>query len=208
MTGIILLLSGCVVSTVSIFVLGLWIRKIPSLKNTEIATKILHIIILITISAPVLNIVLNITFRDYNYDKRLGIPSLPPLTILDVMGSSMMLLGVVMHILSSSSILRRGKGLPLIALTKELGDNLLYEYLRHPMILGFFFMVIGFGLFSSSSFFLLWSLLVFIPVVVFWLKYFEEYELEMRFGKSYVEYRQRVPFLFPNFRKKPGLQKI
>jgi protein-S-isoprenylcysteine O-methyltransferase Ste14 len=36
-----------------------------------------------------------------------------------------------------------------------------------------------------------------IPVHVFYLKYFEEYELELRLGQEYLEYKRRVPFLLP-----------
>jgi hypothetical protein len=38
-----------------------------------------------------------------------------------------------------------------------------------------------------------------IPVHLFYLKYFEEYELELRLGPSYLEYKQQVPFLVPRW---------
>jgi len=61
---------------------------------------------------------------------------------------------------------------------------------------------VGFGISAGSTFFTLWSLLALIPANIFWLKYFEERELEMRFGESYRAYKQRVPFFIPRFRKK------
>ena len=36
-----------------------------------------------------------------------------------------------------------------------------------------------------------------VPVHAFYLKYFEERELEVRFGQSYLDYKRRVPFLIP-----------
>ena len=36
-----------------------------------------------------------------------------------------------------------------------------------------------------------------IPAHAFFLKYFEEVELELRFGESYLEYKKNVPFLIP-----------
>ena len=113
----------------------------------------------------------------------------------------MMLIGIGLAILAPVSLLESGEGLPLFVLTKKLDDNFLYKRTRNPMMLGFFLMVVGIGLLVGSSFFTLWSLLAFIPAIIFWLKFFEEHELEMRFGQSYREYKQRVPFLIPSFRK-------
>jgi protein-S-isoprenylcysteine O-methyltransferase Ste14 len=36
-----------------------------------------------------------------------------------------------------------------------------------------------------------------IPAHIFFLKYFEELELELRFGETYKQYKQTVPFLIP-----------
>jgi trans-2,3-dihydro-3-hydroxyanthranilate isomerase len=36
-----------------------------------------------------------------------------------------------------------------------------------------------------------------VHVHVFYVKYFQEYELELRLGQPYVEYKKRVPFLLP-----------
>jgi len=36
-----------------------------------------------------------------------------------------------------------------------------------------------------------------IPAHVFFLKFFEELELELRFDESYKQYKQKVPFLIP-----------
>lgn len=34
-------------------------------------------------------------------------------------------------------------------------------------------------------------------LIIFFLKFFEELELELRFGESYKQYKQKVPFLIP-----------
>ena len=116
----------------------------------------------------------------------------------------MMFIGMGFMILAAGSLLFRGQGFPLMILSQKLADDLLYKRTRNPMMLGLFLTLIGIGLLVGSSFFTLWSLIGFIPAIIFWLKFVEEHELEMRFGKSYREYKQRVPFLFPSFRKMSG----
>ena len=53
--------------------------------------------------------------------------------------------------------------------------------------------------YSGSTFIALSVLLGLIPAHVFFLKYFEELELELRLGESYLEYKKSGPFLIPNF---------
>ena len=67
------------------------------------------------------------------------------------------------------------------------------------MSLGFYLGAVGLGLVVGSTYMTLGALLVVIPVHVFYLKYFEEHELELRLGQSYLEYKQRVPFLLPRW---------
>lgn len=56
------------------------------------------------------------------------------------------------------------------------------------------------GLLAGSTFFTLWLALEVIPAHIFYLKFFEERELELRFGRPYLEYKKAVPFLIPIFR--------
>jgi len=66
---------------------------------------------------------------------------------------------------------------------------------RGPVVL----MVGALGLLIGSTYMTLGALLGVIPAHIFYLKYFEEYELELRMGQSYVEYKQRIPFLLPRW---------
>ena len=65
------------------------------------------------------------------------------------------------------------------------------------MSLGLYLMAFGIGLLAGSTYLTVGALLLFVPAHIFYLKFFEEYELELRLGQSYTEYKQRVPFLFP-----------
>jgi protein-S-isoprenylcysteine O-methyltransferase Ste14 len=67
------------------------------------------------------------------------------------------------------------------------------------MSLGLYLWAIGIGLVTRSTYLTLAAGLVAIPAHVFYLKYFEEYELELRMGSPYIEYKREVPFLLPRF---------
>ena len=73
------------------------------------------------------------------------------------------------------------------------------------MSLGFYLFSLAVGLSSGSTFITLVVLLGWIPAHVFFLKFFEELELELRFGESYLEYKKSIPFLIPNFTSIPQM---
>ena len=68
------------------------------------------------------------------------------------------------------------------------------------MSLGWYLIFVGASLVAGSSYALLGTCLVYVPVHAFNLAYFEELELSARHGASYDEYRRRVPFLIPELR--------
>jgi protein-S-isoprenylcysteine O-methyltransferase Ste14 len=79
----------------------------------------------------------------------------------------------------------------------------LYGWIRNPMALGMLLMLEGLGFYFGSL-----SLIIFfapLPVVLYalYIKAVEEPELELRFGKEYVEYKKRVPMFIPWLRKRP-----
>jgi protein-S-isoprenylcysteine O-methyltransferase Ste14 len=86
-------------------------------------------------------------------------------------------------------------------MTKKIVNDDIYKRTRNPMSLGFYLFALALGFASNSTFILLAVSFGLIPAHIFFLKYFEELELELRFGKSYLEYKKSVPFLIPNFSK-------
>ena len=65
------------------------------------------------------------------------------------------------------------------------------------MSLGYYLFLLSMGFVSGSTLFTLGVLLGIIPAHILFLKFFEELELELRFGASYLEYKKSVPFLIP-----------
>jgi protein-S-isoprenylcysteine O-methyltransferase Ste14 len=95
-----------------------------------------------------------------------------------------------------------GKGTPApMAATKKLIVDGPYACTRNPMTLGaaIFYLGIAFGLGSGVVMALV--LLVF-TLLLTYIYFHETKELSQRFGKDYLEYKQKTPFLIPGFRKK------
>jgi len=92
----------------------------------------------------------------------------------------------------------KGLGAPFfIALSRKLAADLLYAWTRNPMVLASLAFFLSLGIWFQSALFLLWVLILFAPALLFFVKVYEERELEIRFGASYLEYKSRTPMLFP-----------
>ena len=77
----------------------------------------------------------------------------------------------------------------------------IYNYIRHPQMLGASPLILLICCLLNSLFLLIWfSILVVIivPIVI----YFEEKDLVMRFGESYKEYQAKTGAIIPQFWKK------
>jgi protein-S-isoprenylcysteine O-methyltransferase Ste14 len=91
----------------------------------------------------------------------------------------------------------KGNGANAFRLTDRVVETEIYQRIRNPMSLGYYLWALGLGFISDSMLVTLVVLLGFIPAHIFFLKFFEELELELRFGEAYKQYKQKVPFLIP-----------
>jgi protein-S-isoprenylcysteine O-methyltransferase Ste14 len=92
----------------------------------------------------------------------------------------------------------KGFGAPFfIALSRKLASNWWYAWTRNPMVLAVLAFFVSLGIWFQSVLFVLWVLILFAPALLFFVKVYEERELEIRFGASYLEYKSRTPMLFP-----------
>ncbi len=189
---------GCGIGVIPGTVLGLLLRKYPTDEMRKITTMIMHFIFLVCWLIPVVAGFVYTCFA--SYDELLGIPALPFKEISVPLGSSMILLSIILFAVSNLALLDQGRGTAGFFLTKNVVKGYLYKLVRNPMSLGIYLGCVGFGLVISSTYFTLWVLIEAIPAHIFFLKFFEEKELELRFGQSYLDYKKTVPFLIPNFR--------
>ncbi len=92
----------------------------------------------------------------------------------------------------------KGFGAPFyLALSQKLASDWMYARSRNPMALAALALFLSLGIWFQAALFLLWVLIVLAPAYVFFAKVFEEKELEIRFGSSYLEYKSRTPMFFP-----------
>jgi len=92
----------------------------------------------------------------------------------------------------------KGLGAPFaIALSKRLAVDWFYAWTRNPMVLSGLALLLSLGVWFQSVLFVLWALVLVTPALLVFVKVYEERELEIRFGASYLEYKARTPMLFP-----------
>ena len=73
-----------------------------------------------------------------------------------------------------------------------------YRYVRNPMLLGVFFLLLFESIYFTSMPLFFWFIFFFIGNIIYF-KIFEEKELLKRFGNEYEDYRNKVSMLFPKF---------
>ena len=103
----------------------------------------------------------------------------------------------VLVVIWTNYIFLKNRGTPVpVNPPKDIIEAGPYKYSRHPMTWAVCIILLGFGVFYNSV--LLAA--VFTPLYTFInyyeLKYIEEPELERRFGKKYLIYKNKVPMIF------------
>jgi len=71
-----------------------------------------------------------------------------------------------------------------------------YQYVRNPMLLGVFLLLLFESIYLTSMPLFYW-LVVFVIINIIYFKNFEEKDLVKRFGKNYEDYKSKVPMFFP-----------
>ena len=112
------------------------------------------------------------------------------------------MVGGSLFLYCSSLFIIFGKGTPVpIEPPKKIVQQGLYKYVRNPMYLGYFAMVIGEALLFGAALLFVY-VIVFILTTHIYVVYFEENDLKKRFGNSYDEYTKQVPRWIPKINNK------
>ena len=192
---IALIALGWVILVVGVITAGIWLRRHRSKEAAVSSCRIVHFLY---IACGIFPGVVALFYPGLaNFDGLFGIPSLPLKSILLVIGVILVLPGLYLGIVTNKDLLELGHGTAAFRLTQRIVELDIYKYTRNPMSLGYYLVCIGIGLMAGSTSVTLGMLLGTIPIHILYLKFFEELELELRFGPSYLEYKRRVPFLIP-----------
>jgi protein-S-isoprenylcysteine O-methyltransferase Ste14 len=126
------------------------------------------------------------------------IPGRGPLVWLGLMG---IILGAGIYFRCAWEFAVRGLGTPApIAPTKFLVVSGLHRYVRNPMYIGVWLVILSESALLESPLLLGYAAFLCVPIYLF-VRFYEEPTLLRQFGESYEEYRRSVPRWIPRFRK-------
>jgi len=161
--------------------------KQPTVSRAVWVTTFVHFALGFPLGVPIILAVT--THQDWS-GWALPVPSEIGLALVIITGTAFLLTVV--------NLALKGCGAPFfIVLTRKLAADWLYAWTRNPMLLAALAFFLSLGIWFQSVLFVLWVLILFAPAVLFFVKVYEERELEIRFGASYLEYKSRTPMLFP-----------
>ena len=195
MFTLVLMFSGLFAFVAGTALLGVWLRKHPSQVNAEKSSRLMHFLFFAGLITP--GIIGLFSPGLTRFDELLGLNPLHWKPFFFTLGILLGLTGFYFLAISNKLLRTLGSGANAFRLTKQVVLTVLYQRTRNPMSLGFYLLCVSAGFLAGSSFLTLGALLGVIPAHLFFLKYFEELELELRFGASYLQYKGDVPFLIP-----------
>ena len=123
------------------------------------------------------------------------------MTLSIVSGGILILVGLSIIWITVSLFTDYGKGTPApYSPPKILVAIGIYRYVRNPMMIGVWSVLIGEANLFMSIGLLIWFLIFFIASILF-VTLWEEEDLENRFGEPYCEYKRNVPRWVPRIRR-------
>lgn len=188
-------LTGVVVFFVGVLILGLWLPRRPTVGAARALSVASHVLFHGGLAFPM---VWGLFWPGAGrFDAIVGLAPLPFPMVWRMLGGGLLAVGAYHIVLSNVALKKWGQGLASFVLSKQVVEASIYDRVRNPMALGWYLMCLGAAGLAGSTYLTLYVLLGQIPTHVFYLKFFEERELALRFGESYAAYKRRVPFLIP-----------
>lgn len=188
-------LVGLGVFTAAAAVLGLRLRREPSRELAERLSRVMHGLFFAGLGGPFL---VSIFYPGIpQLDGLVGLEPLPMRGVFIALGVIIAIPGLYLFGSSNRLLRSLGSGANAFRLTRLVVAQDVFRHTRNPMSLGYYLLCLSIGFLTGSTLLTLYVLLGVIPAHLFFLKFFEERELALRFGDSYEQYRRSVPFLIP-----------
>ena len=116
------------------------------------------------------------------------------------LGGPLIILGLYIICITVFLFTDYGKGTPApYSPPKILVVIGIYEFVRNPMMLGVWSVLIGEALLFMNAGILIWFL-IFVAASILFVSIWEEQDLEKRFGEPYRQYKKQVPRWVPRLR--------
>ena len=161
--------------------------KKPTMSRAAWINTVVHYIVVILAGVAVIRAIK--THQDWS-GCLLPVPTEIGLLLVIVTGGATLLTVI--------NLALKGLGAPFaIALSRKLAVDWLYAWTRNPMVLAVLALGLSLGVWVQSVLFVLWVLILVAPALLVIVKVYEERELELRFGASYLEYKSKTPRFFP-----------
>jgi len=135
-------------------------------------------------------------------DRSLGLPGFSAGIANDIAGALLVAAGAALGWWSIERQLSIGEGTPVpLVPTRKLIRTGPFAWCRNPMTLGTFIAYLGIGVLAGSISALV-IVTLFTAILIMYIRFVEEKELEARFGKDYVAYKKSTPFIIPRLRRR------
>jgi protein-S-isoprenylcysteine O-methyltransferase Ste14 len=186
-TSLIIIIGGIVLVLPAVWIGRKAVDVKPTVERLAWTTTIVHMLLMVLLGASVIQAI-----KFFQVERGMTIPL--PVEISMVL---VVLTGII-SLLTVANLALSGLGAPFaIALSKRIANQWMYCWTRNPMVLSTLAMLLSVGFYLQSLYFLLWVVLLVTPVLTYYLKTYEERELEIRFGAPYLDYKAKTSFLWP-----------
>lgn len=197
MATVILQLLGVLIFSVGTLICGKLIRRKVKIEDAGEIIRIVHFLFWFVLVLPFW---VGFFYPGLTkFDSVLGFWSLSGNLFFLVIGSLLLLVGIFYSFASSGLLLKIGRGAAAFKFSKKVVTGGVYGQVRNPMAFGYYTMALGVSFMAHSTYLIMLNLLLVIPAHIFYIKYFEEYEVERRLGEPYKQYKKKVPFIIPMF---------
>lgn len=188
---LLLILGGVALVFPVVYVGRKVLDRRPTTSRAAWTTAFVHFTLMVLLGVAIIRAV--ITHRDWP-GCTLPIPA--------EVGRFLMMITGAAALLTVLNLAWKGLGAPFaIALSSRLTADWCYGWTRNPMVLATLAFLLAVGIWFQSALFVLWVIVLVTPAWLVFVKVYEERELEIRFGATYLEYKSRTPMLFP---RRPG----